>query len=79
MEPKEDPDGRKLYRIRKHDIEEFQAIVVRHGLYKQDLEAFAKEAVKALQSPLFPEGPKPAPDRPRILPGGKSAPAPSPV
>jgi len=37
----EDERGRKVWRIRKHDIEEFSAIVARHGCYKRDLEQFA--------------------------------------
>lgn len=37
----EDERGRIVYRIRKHDIEEFSAIVERHGCYKRDLEQFA--------------------------------------
>lgn len=40
-EPIEDERGRKVYRIRKHDIEEFAVIVERHGCYKRDLETFA--------------------------------------
>jgi len=40
-EPIEDERGRKVYRIRKHDIEEFSGIVARHGLYKRDLESLA--------------------------------------
>lgn len=40
-EPVEDERGRLVYRIRKHDLEEFTAIVQRHGLYKADLEQFA--------------------------------------
>lgn len=40
-EPKYDDRGRKVYRTRKHDIEEFGAIVERHGLWKRDLEQFA--------------------------------------
>jgi hypothetical protein len=39
--PVEDERGRKVYRIRKHDIEEFTDIVARHGCYKADLEQFA--------------------------------------
>ena len=39
-ERKEDGDGRGVYRIRKHDVEEFQEIVVRHGAWKGDLEKF---------------------------------------
>jgi hypothetical protein len=40
--PKRDDRGRTVYRIRKHDIEEFRDIVARHGCYKGDLEAFAR-------------------------------------
>jgi hypothetical protein len=39
-EPIEDERGRKVYRVRKHSIEEFTEIVERHGCYKSDLEAF---------------------------------------
>jgi hypothetical protein len=41
-----DTKGRKVYRIRKHDIEEFREIVARHGTYKKDLEDFVKAATK---------------------------------
>ncbi len=40
-EPVLDERGRKVYRLRKHDIEEFTSIVERHGCYKRDLEQFA--------------------------------------
>lgn len=40
-EPVRDERGRKVYRIRKHDIEEFADIVRRYGCYKRDLELFA--------------------------------------
>jgi len=39
-EPKEDERGRTVYRLRKHDIEEFTTIVGRYGCYKRDLEWF---------------------------------------
>jgi hypothetical protein len=38
----EDERGRKVWRMRKHDIEEFSAVVQRHGTYKRDLEHFAQ-------------------------------------
>lgn len=38
----EDERGRKVWRTRKHDIEEFSGVVERRGLYKCDLEAFAQ-------------------------------------
>lgn len=40
-EPIIDERGRQVFRLRKHDIEEFAAIVERHGTYKRDLETFA--------------------------------------
>jgi hypothetical protein len=44
---KEDVRGRSVFRIRKHDIEEFADIVKRHGCYKHDLEAFARALWRA--------------------------------
>lgn len=41
-----DERGRKVWRTKKHDIEEFYAIVQRHGCYKRDLEIFAEELLK---------------------------------
>jgi len=41
-EPVEDERGRTVFRTVKHDIEEFSAVVARHGIYKRDLEAFAR-------------------------------------
>lgn len=40
-EPEEDAKGRIVYRIRKHDIEEFADTVKRHGIYRGDLDNFA--------------------------------------
>jgi hypothetical protein len=56
-EEKTDASGRYIWRIRKHDVEEFREIVARHGLWKADLEAFAKTCVeKAEDAPtLFPD------------------------
>ena len=45
--PKVDARGRPIYRIRRHDIEEFADVVARHGCYKADLEAFAHAIVRA--------------------------------
>lgn len=36
-----DERGRTVFRMRKHDIEEFSEVVRRHGIYKRDLEQFA--------------------------------------
>ncbi len=40
-EPAVDERGRPVWRIRKHDIEEFSAIVDRHGMWSRDLENLA--------------------------------------
>lgn len=40
-EPEEDAKGRTVYRVRKHDIEEFADTVRRHGIYRGDLDTFA--------------------------------------
>ena len=52
-EIKVDDRGRTVWRIRKHDIEEFQAVIERHGCYKRDLEAFAKVLIEKQQAPLL--------------------------
>jgi hypothetical protein len=44
-----DVTGRPVWRMRKHDIEEFQEIVERHGLWEKDLALFAKAAIKKAQ------------------------------
>ncbi len=51
-EPVEDERGRKVYRVRKHDIEEFTGVVQRYGCYKADLELFAK-ALRKSEVPEF--------------------------
>jgi hypothetical protein len=48
-EPIEDDRGRKVYRVRKHDIEEFEEVVRRHGTYKRDLEVFAAGLLQGQQ------------------------------
>jgi len=52
-EKKQDERGRGVYRMRKHDIEEFCAVVERHGCYKRDLEAFAKALLRKAEAPLL--------------------------
>lgn len=52
-EPKTDNKGRKLFRIRHHDLEEFTDIVRRNGVWKKDLESFAEALLKTNQAPLF--------------------------
>jgi hypothetical protein len=46
-----DERGRTVYRIRKHDVEDFAEIADRHGCYKRDLEAFAAALDRARQRP----------------------------
>lgn len=46
-DPKVDERGRTIYRMRKHDLEEFRDIVARHGCYKSDIEEFMKAVVRA--------------------------------
>ena len=52
-EVKQDETGRTVYRIRKHDIEEFGEVVARHGLYKSDLVKFAETIREAKKLPLL--------------------------
>jgi hypothetical protein len=48
-----DERHRRVFRVRKHDIEEFHAVVQRHGCYKRDLEAFAEALKKRRKTPLL--------------------------
>ena len=52
--PANDEKGRAVWRMRKHDIEEFRCIVQRHGCYKKDLEAFAEVLLKHAGNLVFP-------------------------
>jgi preprotein translocase subunit Sss1 len=54
-EPLRDERDRIVYRARKHDLEEFSEIVRRHGIYKRDLEDFAKAVLSNQTSLLDPE------------------------
>jgi hypothetical protein len=51
-EPIENERGQLVFRIRKHDLEEFSAIVQRHGIWKSDIEQFAR-ALKLGEVPEF--------------------------
>lgn len=51
---KRDVKGRLLYRTRKHDLEEFSAVVERHGLWKHDLERFAQALRRYTGQPRLP-------------------------
>ncbi len=48
-----DSRGRKVWRVRKHDIEEFQSVIAHHGCYKKDLEMFAEAILEKHSQPLF--------------------------
>jgi len=52
--PANDEKGRAVWRMRKHDIEEFRCIVERHGCYKQDLVKFAEVLLKHGGNLVFP-------------------------
>jgi hypothetical protein len=46
-EPKVDDRGRTVFRTVKHSIEEFTEVIERHGVYKSDLEGFARALRRA--------------------------------
>jgi hypothetical protein len=52
-EVQRDDQDRTVYRCRKHDLEEFRDVVTRHGLYRTDLEDFARAIEQAKKTPLF--------------------------
>lgn len=52
-EPMRDERGRIVYRLRRHDLEEFTSIAARYGIWKRDLEAFA-EALARSPHPRLP-------------------------
>jgi hypothetical protein len=51
MEQDDNGDEKLILSILGHDLEEFRAIVARHGMWKGDVQQFA-DAVKALQPAL---------------------------
>lgn len=51
--PQEDDRGRPVWRMVKHDLEEFQAVIERHGRWKRDIDQFVKAALK--HPSLFPD------------------------
>lgn len=53
--PKYNDRDRLVCRIKKHDVEEFRAIVERNGLWTQDLEEIAKAAINDAKRPLLDE------------------------
>lgn len=62
LDQREDAHGRKLWRIRKHDLEEFRGTVERNGLYLADIADFVRAAHESKAMPLFPaDAPRPMP------------------
>ncbi|GIW81466.1 MAG: hypothetical protein KatS3mg105_3273 [Gemmatales bacterium] len=55
-QPRKDELGRTMYRLRKHDVEEFLETMERHGLLTHRLQCFAKAVLEAKNSPLFVRG-----------------------
>jgi len=51
--PKRNDRDRLVCRLRKHDTEEFRAVVNRHGLWTADLEAIARAAINDAKRPLL--------------------------
>lgn len=49
--PKKDARGRQMYRVRKHDLEEFRSIVKEYGCYKSDIEDFVRTAMTGKKPP----------------------------
>lgn len=52
-EPVVDERGRPVYRLRKHDLEEFAEVAERHGCWKRDLEHFAQALRRSEATPLL--------------------------
>jgi hypothetical protein len=53
-EPVTDERGRKCYRTIRHDIEEFSAVVERHGVWRHDIERFAQAINRSARGPWQP-------------------------
>jgi len=53
-EPVLDERGRKVYRTRKHDWEEFTEVVDRHGIYTRDLEKAAAAILRSARGNFQP-------------------------
>lgn len=53
-EPVEDAKGRIVYRVRRHDVEEFTGTIRRHGIYRGDLDDFAAALRQAVLADYKP-------------------------
>jgi len=51
-DPLLDVRGRIVYRVRRHDLEEFACIAARYGTWKRDLELFAQALARGKQQKL---------------------------
>jgi len=58
---KVDARGRKLWRSRGHDVEEFRSVIQHHGIWKADLAKFAEALLKKAEKPLLAAMEKDAP------------------
>lgn len=75
-EPERDARDRIVYRIRRHDLEEFSEIAERYGTWKADIEDFygALRRSKQRELPLDQAADKPSkPARPRVARGAAPA------
>lgn len=52
-EPIEDERERKRYRLVKPDLQEFSAVVKRHGMYRKEIEKFYQSLQSSKQGKLF--------------------------
>lgn len=53
-----DERGRRVYRMRRHDLEEFSIIAARYGGYKRDIEHFARSLEQSRASATVFVGPE---------------------
>jgi hypothetical protein len=67
-DPLRDERDRIVYKLVRHDVEEFACIVDRYGFWKRDLERFAQSVKRKADQPPLPmdddQAPKAAPARP---------------
>jgi hypothetical protein len=66
-EPVYNEAGRKVWRIRKHDFEEFQSVVRKYGTWTGELQEFAATCIERGKRPLF-KGQEPKPDASTLPP-----------
>jgi hypothetical protein len=53
-DPLVDEQGRIVYRLRRHDLEEFACIAERYGIWKKDIELFHRSLKRADKQRLLP-------------------------